>query len=133
MLIQIPVPVAELFDKISILQIKQQQLSDPNRHQLASHELEQLMLIVRQHQLSDFLQSSLFQQLLETNRTLWDVCEERRQFEHLKQFDQTFIEKSRLEYKTNDHRASLKQQINKHFGSAIMEVKSYKRFSHDSE
>lgn len=131
MLIHIPVAVAELFDKVSILQIKQQQLKDPKRYQLASHELEELMLIVTKHHFLDFLQTSLYEQLLATNQTLWNVCEERRQLELSNRFDQTFIEKSRLEYKTNDRRASLKQQINKHFGSTIMEVKSYKRFSHE--
>jgi hypothetical protein len=131
MLIKIPVAVAELFDKISILQIKQQQLHDPKRLQHASHELEELMMIVKQHQLLSFLESNLFTQLCETNQTLWDVCEDRRQMEQLQRFDQNFIEKSRLEYQSNDDRAKIKQQINQHFGSTIVEVKSYKYFSHD--
>jgi predicted AlkP superfamily pyrophosphatase or phosphodiesterase len=133
MLIHIPVAVAELFDKVSILQIKQRQLTNPQRQQLASNELAELMQIVSQHQLLEFLETEIYEQLLETNQTLWDVCEDRRQSELLKTFDQDFIEKSRLEYKTNDRRASLKQQINQHFGSAIEEVKSYKRFSHEPE
>jgi len=133
MLIQIPVAVAELFDKVSILEIKLRHLTDPQRLLHAKNELDGLMQIVKQHQLLDFLQTSLYGQLLDTNQALWDVCEERRQFEFAGRFDQEFIEKSRLEYKTNDLRASLKQQINQRFGSTIVEVKSYQRFSHESD
>jgi len=133
MLIQIPVAVSELFDKVSILEIKLRHLTDPQRRLYAKDELDGLMQIVMQHQLLDFLQTSLYGQLLDANQALWDVCEERRQFELAGRFDQDFIEKSRLEYKTNDLRASLKQQINQRFGSTIVEVKSYQRFSHESD
>jgi hypothetical protein len=132
MLIQIPVAVAELFDKVSILEIKLRHLTDPKRRQHAKSELDQLMQIVERHGLVDFLETSLYSELLDTNQALWDVCEVRRQFELAGQFDQDFVEKSRLEYKTNDLRASLKQQINERFGSTIVEVKSYQRFSHES-
>ena len=133
MLIHIPVAVAELFDKVSILEIKLRHLVDPKRRQHAKSELDELMQITKQHGLLDFLETSLYRQLLETNQALWDVCEVRRQLELAGQFDQDFIEKSRLEYKTNDLRASLKQQINARFGSTIVEVKSYQRFSHESK
>jgi len=133
MLIEIPVAVAELFDKISILEIKLAQLADPDRRKHAQAELEQLLGVVERHQLSDFLNHSEYVQLRETNQRLWDLCEQRRELETLEQFDQDFIEKSRLEYKTNDHRASLKQRINKHFDSTIVEVKSYKRLSHETD
>lgn len=133
MLIEIPVAVAELFDKISILEIKLTQVTDPDRRKHAQAELDHLLGIVRQHQLSDFLNHSEYAQLRETNQQLWDLCEERRELETLQRFDQAFIDKSRLEYKTNDRRASVKQRINKRFDSTIVEVKSYKRLSHETD
>lgn len=133
MLIEIPVAVAELFDKISILEIKLAQVTDPQRRKHAQAELTQLLGIVRQHDLSDFLKHPEYQQLRETNQQLWDLCEERRALETLQRFDQEFIDKSRLEYKTNDRRASVKQRINQHFDSTIVEVKSYERLSHETD
>ena len=133
MLIEIPVAVAELFDKISILEIKLAQVTDPERRKHAQAELDHLLSIVQKHQLSEFLTHPEYQQLREVNQLLWDVCEERRKFETLQQFDQEFIDKSRLEYKTNDRRASVKQRINQHFDSTIVEVKSYKRLSHETD
>lgn len=131
MLIEIPVAVAELFDKISILQIKLDLLEDPDRRAHAQIELDKLMTIVCEHKLQAFLGQDLYQQLRVTNQQLWDVCEQRRECEQAGRFDQEFIEQSRLEYKTNDRRASIKQKINQQFDSAIVEVKSYARLSHE--
>lgn len=131
MLIQIPVAVAELFDKISILEIKLELVTDPDRRTHAQVELDKLMEIVRIHQLEGFLTQALYQELRQVNQQLWDVCEQRRQFEQLGRFDEEFVKQSRLEYKTNDLRASIKQKINRQFDSAIVEVKSYARLSHE--
>lgn len=132
MLIEIPVAVAELFDKISILQIKLDLVEDPARRNHVEVELDKLMALVRTHQLEDFLDEELYRALREVNQQLWDVCEQRRQFEQLGRFDEEFIKQSRLEYKTNDLRASIKQKINERFDSAIVEVKSYSRLSHET-
>ncbi len=70
MLILIPVAVAELFDKVSILEIKLRHLTDPQRRLHAKNELDELMHIVKQHQLLDFLKTSLYGQLLHTNQAL---------------------------------------------------------------
>lgn len=131
MLIQIPVAVAELFDKISILQIKLDLVTDPTRRAHAQVELDKLMDIVHTHQLEAFLTQDLYGELRQVNQQLWDVCEQRRQCEQEGRFDENFVEQSRLEYKTNDRRASIKQKINQQFDSAIVEVKSYARLSHE--
>lgn len=133
MIIEIPVAIAELFDKISILEIKLRQIKDPIRLAHVERELDQLMGIVRQHQLTDFVEDDLYRQLRHTNQVLWDVCELRRHYEEIGQFDDAFIEKSRLEYKTNDQRARLKQQINQRFDSTIVEIKSYKQFNQSAD
>lgn len=130
MIIEIPVAVAELFDKISILEIKVAHLRDETRLAHARAELEQLNAIARHHQLIEFIEDDLYRQLRHINQRLWDVCELRRQYEQRGQFDDAFIEQSRLEYKTNDQRAAIKQQINERFDSRIVEVKSYEQFSH---
>lgn len=132
MLIEIPVAVAELFDKISILQIKLDLVKDPVRRNHVEVELDKLMALVRTHQLEGFLDEELYRTLREVNQQLWDVCEQRRHFEQAGRFDEEFIKQSRLEYKTNDRRASIKHKINERFDSAIVEVKSYSRLSHET-
>jgi hypothetical protein len=125
MIIEIPVSVAELFDKISILEIKLEQVADPAKVQFVRQELELLSAITKEHKVNDFLGHVLYQELRLTNRRLWDVCEERRRCELEQRFDAIFVEKSRLEYQTNDQRALIKQRINHFFNSSIQEVKSY--------
>jgi hypothetical protein len=130
MLIEIPVAIAELFDKLSILEIKKVHFSDSARRGLVESELNQLTQILKKHEVDLFLTHDLYRQLYDTNQELWNICELRRQFEQNNQFDHAFIEQSRLEYQTNDRRAHIKQQINKHFESSSIEVKSYSGFSY---
>lgn len=129
MLIEIPVAVAELFDKISILEIKLKKIEDLTRQQHAANELEKLLKVARLNQIDSFLTDPLYEDLKAVNEALWDVCEARRASERVAVFDQDFIEQSRLEYKTNDQRALVKQKINDRFNSAIVEVKSYDKFN----
>jgi hypothetical protein len=129
MLIEIPVAVAELFDKISILEIKLKKIEDLTRQQHAANELEKLLKVARLNQIDSFLTEPLYEDLKAVNETLWDVCEARRASERIALFDHDFIEQSRLEYKTNDQRALVKQKINDRFNSAIVEVKSYDKFN----
>jgi len=133
MLIEIPVAIAELFDKLSILEIKMIHINDSVRRGLVETELNELTRIVHKHEVDLFLNHDLYRQLYDTNQELWNICELRRQFEQNNQFDHAFIEQSRLEYQTNDRRAKIKQQINKHFESSIVEVKSYPGFSYGQE
>ena len=125
MIITIPISVAELFDKISILEIKLEQVANQAKVQFAKQELEMLLAIAKEHKIDQFRAHDLYQELRVTNRKLWDICEERRRSELEQRFDEIFVEQSRLEYKTNDHRAQIKQRINHFFKSSIQEVKSY--------
>lgn len=133
MLIQIPVPVAELFDKISILEIKLAEIVAPERRLHAEKELAVLLKVAQTHGLTDFMETELYANLKAVNKALWDVCDLRRRFESAGQFDAEFIEQSRHEYKTNDRRAAIKAEINQQFDSEIVEVKSYARLSHEGD
>jgi hypothetical protein len=130
MKIEIPVSVAELFDKVSILEIKIEQISHQDRKLHAENELINLLQIVHSLKLTSFMESTLYIELKLANKELWFICEQRRDFELTKSFDSIFIALSRSEYKTNDRRAEIKMSINKLFNSEIIEVKSYAQLSH---
>ena len=130
MRIKIPVSVAELFDKITILEIKINNIDLPEDKFHIEKELSSLLKLLNTKELYGFLKSDLFNELKEVNKTLWRICEIRRTSENNKIFGDKFIQQSRLEYKTNDKRALIKSQINKYFDSEIIEVKSYKNLSY---
>lgn len=129
MLVHIPVPVAELFDKISILEIKLEEIQDAIRRAHVRDELKKIMHVVHEKNMSHFIDNELYKNLKAVNKEIWDVCEVRRQCESTKNFGVEFVEQSRREYLSNDRRAEIKRQINLFFESEIIEVKSYKNFS----
>ncbi len=129
MIINTPIAVAEIFDKISILEIKIEKIEDSSKIKCAKTELDLLMETINEHSLSYFFDQDLYQELKKTNLILWHICEKRRDFEIKKIFDTDFITESRLEYQTNDMRARIKAEINIFFKSGITEVKSYKKLS----
>lgn len=131
MIIKIPVSVAELFDKITILEIKIEQISELARKLHAEKELMILLDIVNSLKLTSFMESTHYKELKSVNRQLWFICKKRRDYELTKSFDSVFIDLSRSEYKTNDRRAEIKADINKYFNSHIVEVKSYTHLSHN--
>jgi hypothetical protein len=132
MLIRIPVPVAEVFDKISILEIKLAEISALERRQHVEKELAILLEEVERNGLLSFMATELYADLKSINKALWDICDLRRSFEIAGQFGSEFITQSRYEYKTNDRRAAIKAEINRYFQSDIIEVKSYARLSHEN-
>lgn len=125
MKITIPVSVAELFDKISILQIKKENIQENSSLRFVNKELDSLIEIVKRKNMKSFMNHDLYNELKLSNKVLWNICEERRLSEKNKLFDESFINQSRLEYKTNDKRAKIKFKINKYYESEIIEVKSY--------
>tara|TARA_B110000444_G_scaffold255127_1_gene288889 strand:+ start:212 stop:607 length:396 start_codon:yes stop_codon:yes gene_type:complete len=130
MKVEIPVPIADLFDKISILEIKKELILDDKKSSLIQHELENLLEVLKKKELINFLQSRLYNQLKDLNKELWDLCDIRRDYEAQQIFDDSYIQKSRMEYKVNDRRAEIKNLINIELNSDFLEVKSYKKFSH---
>jgi hypothetical protein len=118
MVINIPISVGELLDKISILSIKSQHTNN----EYVKKELQDLIEIAQKHQVYD---ASYVSQLLTINRKLWKIEDDLRVLEKSQSFNQEFIELARSVYITNDERASIKKEINEKYKSHYQEVKCY--------
>ena len=127
MIISTPVSVGELVDKISILHIKNINIKDVEKIKFIKEELELLNQTLDKHVKRDDIKEYL-DALIEINSKLWVIEDDIRDCERNKNFDQKFIELARSVYFTNDKRSDLKLNINKKFGSQIIEVKSYEDY-----
>ena len=127
-MITIPISIGELLDKISILQIKLLNISDPNKLSLVQKELDLLLNILQNDKLSNLLNESSFEKLKFYNTKLWEIEDNIRDKERRKEFDDEFIEIARSVYKMNDKRAEIKREINRECKSEIVEVKSYEAY-----
>ena len=127
MLINTPISLGELVDKISILIIKQKNINDHQKLNHVNKELaflkETLLKYVREEEIEKYIN-----ELININSKLWNIEDDIRDCERNKKFDQKFIELARSVYFTNDKRAILKSDINKSFGSELFEVKSYEEY-----
>ena len=127
MLINTPISLGELVDKISILIIKQKNITDETKLDHVKKELDflqkTLMNYVQQEEINNYLEN-----LININSKLWNIEDDIRECERKKSFDQTFIDLARSVYFTNDERAKVKNDINKTFGSELVEVKSYEEY-----
>ena len=120
-----PISVGELLDKITILEIKAERITDPARHANVMRELDWLNA-ARTRDVAPMPELELLsQELGAVNRHLWDIEDRLRQSERDERFDPVFIELARSVYRYNDRRAALKRQINQLTGSEIIEEKSY--------
>ena len=127
MIINTPVSLGELVDKISILHIKNINIKDDEKLKLIREELELLNQTLNKHIKNNDIQNYL-DSLIEINSKLWVIEDDIRDCERNKKFDQTFIDLARSVYFTNDKRSEIKLEINKKFGSKIIEVKSYEEY-----
>ena len=127
MIISTPVSLGELVDKISILHIKNNNIKDEEKLKLIREELELLNQTLNKHIKNNDIQNYL-ESLIEINSKLWVIEDDIRDCERKKKFDQTFIDLARSVYFTNDKRSEVKLEINKKFGSKIIEVKSYEEY-----
>ena len=127
MLINTPISLGELVDKISILIIKQKNINDESKLDHVKKELDflrkTLMNYIKQEEINDYLEN-----LININSKLWNIEDDIRECERNKIFDQTFIDLARSVYYTNDERAKVKNDINRTFGSELVEVKSYEEY-----
>jgi len=127
MIINTPVSLGELVDKISILHIKNINIKDDEKLKFIREELELLNQTLNKHIKKNDIQNYL-DSLIEINSKLWVIEDDIRDCERNKKFDQTFIDLARSVYFTNDKRSEVKLEINKKFGSKIIEVKSYEEY-----
>jgi hypothetical protein len=122
-MLRVPVSWGELFDKISILEIKVERLSAPAARRNAGHELA----LLRAELAADVPPgiAALRGELAAVNRQLWDIEDAIRRKEAARAFDAEFVELARAVYRGNDERSRIKRAINELLGSEIIEEKQY--------
>ena len=121
----VEVSVGELLDKISILEIKQDKIKDPEKLSFINNEHSILKNQLEKNVKSDERLEKLFQDLKDINAKLWVIEDEKRDCEKNKDFGEKFIKLSRDVHFLNDDRAKIKLEMNNHTGSAIKEIKEY--------
>ena len=119
------ISAGELFDKITILEIKKARISDKQKLIDVEKELLSLYKTVQNFIPDQSKVLKLVEKLKEINLKLWDIENGKRAAEKNKDFGDKFIELARSVYKSNDERARLKLEINTTLGSNIKEVKSH--------
>ena len=121
----IEVSIGELLDKISILEIKQEKIKDPEKLKFINNEHSILKSQLERNVTSNKKLDSLYQSLKEINAKLWVIEDNKRQCEKDKDFGEKFIKLSRDVHFLNDNRAKIKLDINNDTGSEIKEIKEY--------
>ena len=124
----IEVSIGELLDKISILEIKQEKIKDPEKLKYIKNEHSILDDQFKKNVKSDDKLNNLFKSLKEINAKLWIIEDNKRQCENEKDFGEKFIKLSRDVHFLNDDRAKIKLEINNHTGSSIKEIKEYTNY-----
>ena len=127
MIINTPISLGELIDKISILKIKKKNITDQKKLTFINEELTLLQSILLES-VKDKKVDEYLNKLIELNSKLWKIEDDIRDCERNKKFDQKFIDLSRAVYLNNDKRSEIKLEINNHFGSTLVEVKSYEKY-----
>jgi hypothetical protein len=122
MSISIPVSIGELWDKFTILLIKQERITDKKKQAQVKAEINYVQEFMDKYA---YEADTLFLALKEVNEKLWDIEDNLRVKESEKIFDNDFIALARAVYYTNDDRADIKRHINILYNSAIYEVKDY--------
>ncbi|MDB3949984.1 DUF6165 family protein [Candidatus Pelagibacter sp.] len=123
--ILVEVSVGELLDKISILEIKQEKIKDPEKLKFINDEHSILKDQLDNNVKSDEKLNTLFQSLKDINTKLWVIEDDKRLCEKNSDFTEKFIKLSRDVHFLNDDRAKIKLEMNNHTGSKIKEIKEY--------
>ena len=119
------ISAGELVDKITILEIKKNKISEKEKLNEIQKELLSLNETFKKSIPDEKLIELQKEKLKELNIKLWDIEEGKRNLEKKKDFGEEFIKLAREVYKFNDERAEVKSEINRILGSNIKEVKSY--------
>jgi hypothetical protein len=123
-----PVSFGELLDKIAILQIKSERMTDPEKVANVRKELDALSATWLEHPAAQQNIPELRADLKAVNERLWEIEDDIRACEQRQCFDQDFIRLARAVYFENDERARIKKAINLALGSAYVEEKSYQDY-----
>ena len=124
----VPISYGELIDKITILEIKSQKITDAAKVKNVRHELNELLRVWSALEKSNVGIDDLRHELKTVNETLWDIEDDIRKKDLRGEFDSEFIELARSVYLHNDARAEHKRAINLRLGSELMEEKSYVKY-----
>ncbi|KAF1700059.1 DUF6165 family protein [Pseudoxanthomonas suwonensis] len=126
--ILVPVSFGELLDKIAILQIKSERMTDEAKLANVRKELSALEQTWMAHPAANRDIAQLRARLKAVNERLWDIEDEIRLKERAQEFDEEFVRLARSVYFENDERARVKKEINLALGSAYVEEKSYQDY-----
>jgi uncharacterized protein DUF6165 len=126
--IKVPISPGELLDKITILRIKSQRMSDPAKLSNVRLELRSLEDTWNDSAYARVDINTDIAALLAVNERLWVIEDDIRDKERAKAFDAEFIRLARAVYVENDERAAIKRRINTQLGSSIVEEKSYREY-----
>ena len=124
---KIEVSIGEIIDKLSILKIKTENITDKVKLYNVMKEYDYLLGVV-ENDLNISTESDLYKELLSINKELWVIEDDIRNKERDKSFDDEFISLARSVYFTNDKRADVKKRINIEYGSDFVEEKSYNKY-----
>lgn len=127
--ITVPVSFGEVLDKITILEIKSERITDPQKVNNVRKELAELSRVWDQVVENQDLIATERQALKTINEQLWEIEDDIRDREAAQDFGERFIALARAVYVTNDQRAAVKKQINLALGSSFVEEKSYQDYS----
>ena len=119
------ISAGELIDKITILEIKKEKISNTEKLVEVNKELVSLNKTLKKSINDESKILNFKNDLKNINLKLWDIEDGKRSAEKNNKFDEKFIELARNVYKFNDERAKIKLAINNALGSNIKEVKSY--------
>ena len=123
----IEVSHGEIVDKLTILQIKKENITDPSKLDNIMKEYDYLLSVV-ENDLGISTESPEYLELLSINKKLWVIEDDIRDKERIKEFDNDFIKLARAVYYTNDVRAKIKKEINLKYSSGFVEEKSYQSY-----
>ena len=128
MKIMIEVSIGELIDKMTILEIKLDNISDETKLANVHHEYNLLkeVYVASINETATLLELS--SQLKNINAAIWRIEDDIRNLERSKSFNKEFVEVARSVYRTNDERAAIKRKINELLDSKIVEEKSYSNY-----
>ena len=126
--ILVEISIGELLDKVSILEIKKNNIKDAEKIKFINDEYLVLKNQFEKEVKIDEKLNNLFKSLKEINNKLWNIENEKRLCEKNSDFGEKFIKISRDIHFLNDERGKIKLEINNHTGSKIKEIKEYTNY-----
>lgn len=123
---KIEISPGELFDRLTILEIKLERITSPDKLVRVRQEYDALRRLRDEIETEDI--GALVTELKETNAALWQIEDELRDHERRQDFGSAFVELARAVYFNNDRRTDLKRRINQRLGSELGEEKSYSSY-----